>query len=216
MQNDDFCAEFDAIVREIWVKIFKSLTDIGVSFYSIDFVVPISDELYEKYNIDKLITFRAYYANNNCTIQNYYEGQKISPINLYVTPDDYVKVGLLELLHETANQKTSKPDIRSLESKSYKESLTAPKEVNKNNRLFGMMASKYVKIEKYFLDDSNLSITVQAGEKGWTIIYADGGTEYKDVDDTPENNFNKAYMILKSHFSNITERCDVEEGGDCQ
>lgn len=216
MQNDDFCADLDIIVRDIWAKIFKSLADIGVSIYSIDFVVPSSDELYEKYNIDKLITFSASFASTKDSIQYYYEGRKISPIHLYVTPDDYVKVGLLELLHETANQKTSKPDIRSLESKSYKESLTAPKEVNKNNRLFGMMASKYVKIEKYFLDDSNLSITVQAGEKGWTIIYADGGTEYKDVEDTPENNFNKAYMILKSHFSNITERCDVEEGDDCE
>lgn len=61
-------------------------------------------------------------------------------------------------------------------------------------RFFGMMPSEFVEIKKKFLDPiSGLTITIEAGPKGWTIIYADHSTEYEDIDDSSMNNFTRAY-----------------------
>lgn len=67
-----------------------------------------------------------------------------------------------------------------------------------------MMPSSEVKKEQQFkVGAGQLTVTVQAGENGWTILYADSSSEYKDVIDTTENNFNKAIEVLKTHFSEI-------------
>jgi hypothetical protein len=72
------------------------------------------------------------------------------------------------------------------------------------NRFFGMMPSSEVKKQKSFrVGSSQLKVTVDAGENGWTILYADSSSEYQDVVDTTENNFNKALEVLKTHFSDI-------------
>ncbi len=76
-------------------------------------------------------------------------------------------------------------------------------------RLFGMMPANAVQMEKTFIDELGLAIIIQAGASGWTILYADGSSEYKDVPDTAENNFNKAYLKLKSKFNNIKEQTYV-------
>lgn len=71
-------------------------------------------------------------------------------------------------------------------------------------RFMGMMPSNEVKKEKQFkVGAGQLTVTVQAGENGWTIIYADSSSDYKDVVDTTENNFNKAVEVLKSNFMNV-------------
>lgn len=71
-------------------------------------------------------------------------------------------------------------------------------------RFMGMMPSSEVKKEQRFkVGDGQLTVTVQAGENGWTILYADSSSEYKDVVDTTENNFNKAIEVLGTHFSEI-------------
>ncbi len=72
-------------------------------------------------------------------------------------------------------------------------------------RMFGLMPSNEVKLTKTFIDDMGLKIIVQSGEHGWTIIFADQSTEFKDEDDTVENNFNKAYNILKTKFNHLVE-----------
>lgn len=72
------------------------------------------------------------------------------------------------------------------------------------NRFFGMMPSSEVEISKrYRVSGGN--VVIDAGKNGWTILYADGSSDYKDVVDTAENNFNNAYEVLKSYFSEITE-----------
>ena len=72
-------------------------------------------------------------------------------------------------------------------------------------RFMGMMPSNEVKKEKRFDTGNGLIATVQAGENGWTILYADSSSEYKDVVDTTENNFDKAVEVLKSHFLNLLQ-----------
>lgn len=74
------------------------------------------------------------------------------------------------------------------------------------NRLFGIIPLKEVEIEKTFINDLNLKITIQAGKNGYTIIY-------DDVIDTAENNFNIAYNnILASDElnKNLKEYSDVD------
>lgn len=63
-------------------------------------------------------------------------------------------------------------------------------------RMFGMMPSSEIKIEKHYKTDLG-PITIQAGDNGYSVIFADGSSEYEDIQDTAENNFNKAYEIAK-------------------
>lgn len=76
-------------------------------------------------------------------------------------------------------------------------------------RFFGMMPSSEVEMSKTFVDDLGLKITIQAGENGWTILYADHSSEYKDIVDTTENNFNSALEVLKSNMD-VKEDVDDE------
>jgi hypothetical protein len=71
-------------------------------------------------------------------------------------------------------------------------------------RFMGMMPSSEIELSKTFKDDLGLKIRVESGKNGWTIMYADSSSEFKDVEDTTENNFQKALAVLKSHF-NVTE-----------
>ena len=80
----------------------------------------------------------------------------------------------------------------------------------------GMMPSSEIEVSKTFKDDLGLKIRVEAGKNGWTIIYADGSSEYKDIKDMFDNNFQAALKALKSHFK-VTE-CDDPIGeyiGEC-
>lgn len=72
-------------------------------------------------------------------------------------------------------------------------------------RFFGMMPSVEIEKEKRYTDDNNLEITIQAGPHGWTVIYADGGTNYQDVDDTTENNFQAAYNVAVEALGELKE-----------
>ena len=73
-------------------------------------------------------------------------------------------------------------------------------------RFFGMIPSSEVKREERFkVGVGQLTVTIQAGENGWTILYADSSSEYKDEVDTTDNNFKKAMEVLKTHFVDINK-----------
>lgn len=62
-------------------------------------------------------------------------------------------------------------------------------------RFFGMMPSSEIDREENYRDNGNYKLRIQAGPHGWTVIYADGSTNYKDEDGTTEENFQKAYKV---------------------
>jgi hypothetical protein len=81
-------------------------------------------------------------------------------------------------------------------------------------RMFGLMPANEVEIEKNFLGGER-KIIIQAGKKGWTIIWADGSTDYRNFDDSGENNFNSAISHAKIFFPNIVEIDIDDEMGEC-
>ncbi len=62
-------------------------------------------------------------------------------------------------------------------------------------RFFGMMSSKEIEKEER-IKINDLSVIVQAGPNGWTILYTDGSIEYQDIVDTTENNYKSAIKVL--------------------
>ena len=75
-------------------------------------------------------------------------------------------------------------------------------------RMFGLMPNNEVEKEKQYIDHNGYTIGIQAGKKGWTIIWADGGTTYKDIVATTDENFNEAYTRLTSMegFEDVKEK----------
>lgn len=72
------------------------------------------------------------------------------------------------------------------------------------DRCFGMMPRSEVEREELFSDTLGLTITIQAGPRGWTVIFADGGTHYVDQDATTDENFNAAYNNAVDCLGDLT------------
>lgn len=70
----------------------------------------------------------------------------------------------------------------------------------------GMMPSSEVKRKELFkVGTSQLVVTIQSGENGWTILYDDSSSEYKDEVNTVDKNFDNAMKVLKTHFEDINK-----------
>jgi hypothetical protein len=84
------------------------------------------------------------------------------------------------------------------------------------DRFMGMMPSSEVEINKTLIDDLGFRVTVQAGPNGWTILYADSSSEYRDVVDTSENNFNAALAVLNQNLGDMASEGSTEDDmGEC-
>lgn len=71
------------------------------------------------------------------------------------------------------------------------------------NRFFGMMPSDCIEKEARFDTGNGLFLRIQAGSEGWTIIFADGGTEYRDICQSVEDNFKEAYEQARRYFPTL-------------
>ncbi len=72
-------------------------------------------------------------------------------------------------------------------------------------RFFGSMPTSEVAITKKFSDGLGLKFTIEAGTKGWTILFADASSEYKDIDRTAEANFEEAKSVARNYFPDMYE-----------
>ena len=72
-------------------------------------------------------------------------------------------------------------------------------------RFFGMMPSTEIEIEKYYKDEDGYKITIQAGKNGWTIIYADHSTDFKDIIGSANENFEEAYNLAVNRLGTLAE-----------
>lgn len=68
----------------------------------------------------------------------------------------------------------------------------------------GFMPSNEITIEKVYKDKYDLSVAIDAGPHGWTVIWADGSTSYKDNEDIDTNNFDEAYKLAERKLGKLT------------
>lgn len=71
------------------------------------------------------------------------------------------------------------------------------------NRFFGMMPSTEIERQERFVDTVGLKITIQSGPNGYSILYADGSSQFKDIKDSTDNNFKIAYDIAKGNLGEL-------------
>lgn len=74
-------------------------------------------------------------------------------------------------------------------------------------RFFGMMPSDEIEKEVIWKDDpdSNFKETIQAGPNGWSIIWADTSTTFKDDPKGTTANYKEAVEKLKESFPDAIE-----------
>ena len=72
-------------------------------------------------------------------------------------------------------------------------------------RFFGMMPSTEIEIEKYYKDEDGYKVIIQVGKNGWTIIYADHSTDFKDIISSANKNFEEAYNLAVNRLGTLTE-----------
>ena len=78
-------------------------------------------------------------------------------------------------------------------------------------RFAGMMPNKEIEREEVFKDRINLNVVIQAGPNGWTILFADGSSEYKDVEAATDENFEEAKHIAESKIGKLTSLKELKK-----
>lgn len=73
------------------------------------------------------------------------------------------------------------------------------------NRFFGMMPANQTEVTKHYRDEYNNKIMIQAGNEGWTVIYADHSCDFDDVTAPVEDNFKTAYTTAVDTLGRLTE-----------
>lgn len=73
------------------------------------------------------------------------------------------------------------------------------------NRFFGMMPSSEIELEEHYIDKNGYTIIIQAGVHGWTIIYADSSSDFKDINKSSDENFKDAYTKAATNFGILLE-----------
>ncbi len=72
-------------------------------------------------------------------------------------------------------------------------------------RFFGMMPSSEIEIEKHYKDKDGYKIMIQAGKNGWTILYADSSSQYRDITRSIDDNFREAYDLANKKIGGLIE-----------
>ena len=72
-------------------------------------------------------------------------------------------------------------------------------------RFFGMMPSSEIEIERCYKDKNGYRVRIQAGVNGWTIIYADSSSDFKDITVSTDENFKDAYNLAVEKLGTLIE-----------
>lgn len=70
----------------------------------------------------------------------------------------------------------------------------------KMQRFMGIMPVNEIGKEVKYKTPDGENIIVQAGPRGWTVVYGDGATDYKDVEAETDVNFEEAMTCLRKGF----------------
>lgn len=76
-------------------------------------------------------------------------------------------------------------------------------------RFMGIMPSSCIEISQDYKDDNGMNVHIDAGSEGWTVMYADGSTEYEDIKGSAKENFERAYKVASENL-NLTIVVDID------
>lgn len=73
-----------------------------------------------------------------------------------------------------------------------------------------------LKKSESFVDKNNHTITIDAGPNGWTIMWADKSTTYKDVKKSTTENFEDAVKTAKNIVGDLTPLTKSHVSSACE
>lgn len=116
-KNNEFISEIDEKVKESVERLNKMISEnTDIDICKISFKLKMDEEFYNKYNLTDSISFTVNYSPGKANVEYLYEGIVIEPENLWLRGDNYHPVTLLDILHESIEQKTWRPNIIPLET----------------------------------------------------------------------------------------------------
>lgn len=215
-------AELDIVIDSSWKHMLEVVKD--VKLYSIKYIVPEAEPILKKYGLEGLVAVLDVTDHRACKF--YYEGSWVKPKCHYLPSGKALP--LFIILKEALKQKTSEPDIQEIESAYWAEKELEPKvaEITEDidviegivttdhpepeqkplmQRFMGLMPSSEVKKRRMWSDGCGKHCTVEAGPNGWTIIFADAGTQYKDAAAGTEVNYAEASKRMLKLFPKAKE-----------
>lgn len=217
-------AELDVVIDSSWKHMLEVVKD--VKLYSIKYSVPEAEPILKKYGLEGLVAVLDVTDHRACKF--YYEGSWVKPKCHYLPSGKALP--LFTILKEALKQKTSEPDIKEIENAYWAEKelelkvaeITEGLDVNEGvvttdppepepeqkplmQRFMGLMPSSEVKKSRLWSDGMGKHCTVEAGPNGWTIVFADAGTQYKDAAVGTEVNYAEASKRMLKLFPKAKE-----------
>lgn len=118
MEDQAFFEVLDIAVKETSTKVVKGFSQLGVVIYSVEFDVPLSDDVKASFGLTSDIKFfvKREGSNNSRADMSYlYKDAVVKPDGYYVLPNPCVDVSTLRILQECIKQNTHKPDIKPIQ-----------------------------------------------------------------------------------------------------
>ena len=116
-KTNEFTSEMDIKIKESIEKLDKMIYE-NADFLicKLSFILKMNEDFYKKYELTNSISFIVDCVPGKASVNYLYEGIIIEPENLWIRGDNYHHVTLLDILHESIEQKTWKPNIIPLET----------------------------------------------------------------------------------------------------
>jgi len=115
MKNKEFIEDLDKINQGHWEDLKNMIKNTKTKIYSITFETLLSDELFEKYELNNDIKIMVVAKPDYSDCLYYYKGLEVKPDCYYIRPDKYFNVNTLEILQECISQDKHNPDIKAIE-----------------------------------------------------------------------------------------------------
>lgn len=223
--------ELDVVIDNSWKHVLELID--GIKLYSISYAIEAAGPILKKYGLEGLIVILDVAAGTRAC-KFYYNDLWVKPKCHYVPDGEAIPLFtiLKEALKQKtaepdireiekvywAEQKTEtepKPSSVACKITDPEEDVKAaeldpcePLPVEQKplmQRFMGLMPSSEIKKRHLWSDGTGKHCTVEAGPNGWTIIFADAGTQYKDAAIGTDANYTEASKRMLKLFPRAKE-----------
>lgn len=112
--DEEFGKDLQVFAKDVHSKLIQLMKNNSLEIFDITMKIPVDAKFIEKFKLNQNISFNLH-INRNMQVMYNYKNIDLDPICHYITPDNYVPVPTLTILHEAIKQDTHKPDIKPLE-----------------------------------------------------------------------------------------------------